>query len=135
MLENFVNILQAKCVYGDDKILEEQGVCFCVAWSSWTELDICGDCDSSYQNCKQTFERNCQPAEHYRDEDSDKWSPNTRFSCEGNEIKKEPCTGIYGKWLSWEPCDKTCVNFDEQSTRFRERNCNDTLSGRICQSH
>ena len=111
--------------------MEDQGSCSCAAWTSWVELDVCGDCDSLNRNCNRNLERLCQPAEHFRGEDSGKWSPDTPTSCTGTGIKKEPCSGIYGKWLSWQPCDKTCVDKGEVSTRTRERNCNDTLTGII----
>jgi hypothetical protein len=119
----------AACLDGPKKYLEMQGPCSCAKWTSWSENGNCS-CDELFQNCQQDRIRECQPAGHWNEENGKKWSINATTTCEGNNTIAIPCSGIYGLWGKWSPCDKTCVNKDEQSTRVRHRSCNDTtISG------
>ena len=108
-------------------MVEQQGSCLCADWTGWSEDGVCS-CDDLFQNCKQNFIRECEPAQHYAEEYGEIWSIDATTSCLGNSTDQIACNGIYSTWATWTSCDKSCVHKDQQSIRTRQRHCDDTIT-------
>ena len=72
--------------------------------------------------------RECEPAQHYDEENGQKWSINATTSCSGKSTDQIACNGIYSNWAKWTSCDKSCVHKNQQSIRTRQRHCDDSLT-------
>ena len=94
MLLYYHHNVQAECADGPKKFLEQQGSCRCATWATWTEVGYCRCYDSFQQLCRQTFIRECEPAEHYKMGDGERWSADANLTCEGDktsETKEQTC--------------------------------------------